>query len=320
MPLNPEDLGFQEPHIVIGKTSIADIFPIGHRCGIYLLEFSNGEFYCGQAKDVTRRYVQHCKTHRDISAIRFFEVDQHDLNEIEEHCIHSLESEGYLLRNIIFVSVVNGETNFNQIMSLQNQRIWLIDRDYVDLDGERYQDENLRRRYHNRYLRLMEQPKINFVLSILRTYAQNFIPAVRRAEYHFWACSCLPYFQIKDFKTYSRFNINQQEVFSVFYDVGKKQLQFAFQMAKSIVEEGGMWEQVKRKHQIHHLHKINFQYQPGGQDQLRFEIEGEDDIEKFLEDPTIRKSIRTFNLRLMRKGPCLNKMNHCLDLADHLVD
>lgn len=38
--------------------SVAPLFR-EERCGIYILEFSNGDRYVGQAKDVTRRFAQH---------------------------------------------------------------------------------------------------------------------------------------------------------------------------------------------------------------------------------------------------------------------
>jgi MOSC domain-containing protein YiiM len=58
--------GFSQLHHVQGRASIADLFPQGKRCGLYILYFLDGEIYAGQALDVTRRYVQHCKVHCDI--------------------------------------------------------------------------------------------------------------------------------------------------------------------------------------------------------------------------------------------------------------
>jgi hypothetical protein len=61
-----KELGFSRVSHVQGGASIADLFKPHERCGIYVLHFTNGEFYAGQAVDVTRRYVQHRETHKDI--------------------------------------------------------------------------------------------------------------------------------------------------------------------------------------------------------------------------------------------------------------
>jgi hypothetical protein len=52
-------MGFSPWKYVQGRTSIADSFKPRRRCGIYVLRFSNEEFYVGQAVDVTIRYAQH---------------------------------------------------------------------------------------------------------------------------------------------------------------------------------------------------------------------------------------------------------------------
>jgi hypothetical protein len=61
-----EVMGFSRWRPVYGRASIAYLFKPQKRCGIYVLGFSNSEFYVGQALDVTRRYAQHRKTYSDI--------------------------------------------------------------------------------------------------------------------------------------------------------------------------------------------------------------------------------------------------------------
>lgn len=39
--------------------SIAALVPERHRCGVYILEFANGERYVGQTLDVVHRYRSH---------------------------------------------------------------------------------------------------------------------------------------------------------------------------------------------------------------------------------------------------------------------
>ncbi len=82
---------FPQPHHVQGRASIADLFPPGKRCGLYILHFANGETYAGQALDVTRRYVQHRKVYRDIETISFRQVNKSRLNDEELTLIWELE-------------------------------------------------------------------------------------------------------------------------------------------------------------------------------------------------------------------------------------
>jgi len=74
---------FTQPRHIQGRASIADLFPPGKRCGLYILHFTNGEIYAGQALDVTRRYVQHRKVHSDIERISFTAI----VRDIDPHAI-----------------------------------------------------------------------------------------------------------------------------------------------------------------------------------------------------------------------------------------
>ena len=66
-----DSLGFLPTQNVQGRASVADLFKPQKRCGIYILHFANGEFYAGQAVDVTRRYAQHRSTYDDIVKLSF---------------------------------------------------------------------------------------------------------------------------------------------------------------------------------------------------------------------------------------------------------
>ena len=61
------ELGFPAPTDVRGRRSIADLLPKSRdRRGIYLLEFSDGTFYIGQALNVVRRFGQHRQRHDNM--------------------------------------------------------------------------------------------------------------------------------------------------------------------------------------------------------------------------------------------------------------
>jgi len=308
------DLGFTETFDVEGRASVADLFKPNKRCGIYVLHTSNGEHYAGQAIDVTRRYVQHCKNHSDIVKISFKRVPQKNLDQEEQKVIHTLEHEGLLLRNIAYASIPHGESDFDLVMPVKEQEKWLKN---LDIVGDKYKrrlvDESLRRKYRGRLSSFMKEEYANQVIYLLRSYVQLCIPAARRGEVAFWIISCLP-----QKNTYSRMNIYWQEVLTVF--VHKKELKFSLHFARynSPIDKFSdkSWDKFKKKYPSAKF--FDHQYPTGGHDQVNVEISAKE-FEKFIQDPKILSAIRLFNLRLMKKGTCVRKNNHCLDLADRLV-
>jgi len=73
---------------VKGRLSISDLFPKSKsRCGIYLLNFSDGTFYIGQAIDSVRRFSQHRKNYSNIEKFWFQPIDKNKLDETEQRLI-----------------------------------------------------------------------------------------------------------------------------------------------------------------------------------------------------------------------------------------
>jgi hypothetical protein len=287
------------------------LFPPGKRCGLYILHFANGEIYAGQALDVTRRYVQHRKVHADIERISFKRVAKHRLNDEERSLIWSLEQSGHRLRNITFTSIPKGESDFDLIMSVEEQDRWLRDLSYVDSGGSRVADPELRRKYSKKFESFTAMPRSSEVIDALRGYVQEGVPAFRRGEVSFWCVSCMPKRGV-----YARINIYWQEVLTV--SVAENELWLSVHMADSpfvpLSDEAiallferhptvGLWEH---------------QYEPGGPDQVAFTLPMSA-ARSFLSDPDVLPAIRLFNLRLMQKGACIYRRYHCMDLADELV-
>lgn len=307
-----KELGFSQSQHVQGRASIADLFKPKRRCGIYVLHFSNGELYAGQAIDVTRRYAQHRFKHKDIVKISFRQVPRIHLNNEERTVIWALERDGQVLRNITFASMPKGESDFDLVMAPKEQHRWLEELSYVDEGGDRLVDPALRLRYHERFQSLLDMPHANEALDVLKTYVRVGIPAIRRGEVSFWGCSCLPASSV-----YSRINVNWQEVLTVFKSDGS--LWFSFHLADSPLEgpfgdnPGLLFERHPTLEWEDHC------YAPGGSDQIRLLIRGAENAKTFITDQDILPAIRLFNLRLMQKGPCTYGRFHCMDLADLLV-
>lgn len=310
------ELDFEVTYFVQGRASVADLFKPEKRCGIYVLHFFDGVFYCGQAKDVTRRYVQHSKNHLDIEKISFKVIEENQLDVIEKRCIEQLEKKGFRLRNIALTSIPYGPSDFDTIMSLDEQAKWLADPNYSDFNGTRVINPELRANYTKKYQKFEQLPYATQATEVLRQYARTCLPAVLRSEVSFWGCSCLP--RYSDNSLYSRVNLNWQEVFTIFDDAGT--LGFSWHLAKSPLEKVfGYPFDLKLRLRYPTIEIFNQLYRPGGQDQINLSLQGSKSALKFLSDPKILPAIRLFNMRLMKKGPCVYSRNHCLDLADKLV-
>ncbi len=310
--------GFSQPKHVHGRASIADLFPLGKRCGLYILQFSDGEIYAGQALDVTRRYVQHRKVHYDIEKISFKRVAQKNLNDEERTLIWMLEHQGHRLRNITFTSIPRGESDFDLIMSAEEQERWLKDTSYVDFNASRVIDPELRRKYRRKFQRFAAMPRSDEIMNILRRYVHAAIPVPLRSELSFWGCSCLPGYSQPNIIIYSRINLNWQEVFTALDYKGE--LEFSFHLALSPLEEafGESLSLLQEKFPL--LEVTNNFYEPGGQDQINLIVQGTDSAKTFMQQREIISAMRLFNLRLMKKGACIYSRYHCMDLADRLID
>lgn len=309
--------GFTQPYTVEGRSSIADLFKPNNRCGLYILYFANGDLYAGQAVDVTRRYVQHCKVHSDIQGLSFRKVAQRNLDQEEQALIPSLERAGHSLRNFTFTSVPKGESDFDLIMSLEEQERWISDLSYIDYGGSRVNDPVLRHKYTEKFRRFASMPSSNEVVEILRLYVRTGLPVIRRSELSFWCCSCLPGNSQGGIRIYTRINVYWQEVLTIYEN--ERELCLSLHLARSPIESAFGSSTGPLVEMYPTLRVTGHQYKPGGYDQLHLEIRGAGATLKLLKDPVFLQAIRLFNLRLMKKGACNFGRYHCLDLADLLT-
>lgn len=299
-----ERLQFGAPRFVWGRASIADLVPCNARCGVYVLHFSNGDLYAGQAVNVCRRYCQHRFVHPDIEHISFKPICQTDLSAHERNIIGELELCGLTLRNISLVTMPTGDCDFDLVMPPAQQQGWLDDPDYVDLSGSRFQDDEHRRRYARRFQKYMTMKDSTDALDVLREYVRAGIPRISEGEMSMWSVSCLPGgHRAPKMTIYSRLNVGLQEVCTV----GRQgRMFYTFHMARSPLCEvfgkalGGL-----RRRYIG-LTIEDHRYPSGGTDQIMLLAETKRCALSLVKDRDVVRAIRIFNLGLMRKGMRLN--------------
>lgn len=311
-------LGFKKPHTVSGRHSVADLFKPGERCGVYILGFENGQFYVGLATDFVRRYAQHSKVHLDIQTVFFKKTRREHLVQEERRIAQILQNQGFGLRNILLVSIVEGETDFDLLLPIEEQSRFLDDLSFNSFEGEKFKIEEQRIRYSKSFDRLKRLSYFSSFIEAGALYVETGIPIPLKSEYSFWCVSCpsTGYTQI------SRFNIYWQEVCTFLF--GPAGFEVTFHLAKSPLEAAfgskfkGLFNQVSSLEFMLDYTGKPHTYEPGGQDQISFTIT-DYDFEKFIKIEAVRRAIRTFNLRLMRKGATIFNRYHSFDLSDAIL-
>lgn len=306
--------GFCQFLSVAGRHSIADVFPQNKRCGIYILRFSDGMYYIGQAVDVARRFTQHQKNHSDIEAIAFKQIPKSHLNEEESYFIGKMEPH-CRLRNISLASLPHIlESELDDLLPPEQQAIWLQSNDSIHGAFSRVEDPALRDRTARRCQRLLSDNAFNsLALPVMQEYVRTCIPEPYLTELTFWGCSCLPPYRNKNLIIYSRVNLRFQEVFTAGFDKQGKFPFFNWHVCKSLIF-GPPLERLCR--QVRTLYTSDHIYQTGGSDQIDIGVDSKEDALALLKNESFLLAAKTFNLRCMRKGAQPYANTHCPSLAD----
>lgn len=312
-----KELGFPPAHYVENRYSVVDLFPASRRCGVYVLQFSGNEAYAGQAVEVTKRFLQHRKVFTDIRGISFKSVARKELNQLEKEAIQALEHNGAKIRNIALTSFPPVESDFDELMSHATQDKWLTELTYSDSEGLRAVNSGLREKYTRKFERFLKKPGANEACDFLKLYVQSSIPAFVRSEISYWALSCLPSYSEPATVVWNRVNINWQEVLTVFDNDGK--LFVSVHCAATPLQNSFGQGFCDLTNQYPTVQITEHRYEPGGQDQINLVVESLIEAKKLIQDARVLKAVRSFNLKLMRKGGCAYGRYHCLDLADKLI-
>ena len=201
------------------------------------------------------------------------------------------------LRNITFVSVVQGESDLDLLLTEEEQKRFISGLSTKD-SSSRVSDTDLRRRYQAKFLRLQKQDVYLDFLDVVKIYARQCLPSPKKTELSFWSVSCLPSGS-QEPKILSRVNLNMQEVLTAFCDISG--LAFTFHVARSPLEQafGAIWRETL---EASGAKVLEHRYAPGGQDQIAVCCDKRQAL-RLLEVPAFLNSARCLNLRLMRKGP-----------------
>lgn len=97
--------------------SLASLAPdLLDRCGIYILEFDNGDAYVGQTVTILGRFASHRRTWNDIVAIRFAPCHVDLLDELEVAVVQQ-EQQQRDLRNLLLTRRPAGSSQLEVVVS-----------------------------------------------------------------------------------------------------------------------------------------------------------------------------------------------------------
>ena len=287
--------------------------------GIYILEFSNNEYYIGQSKKIQVRIKQHFKKYDDIVTV-YFKPTIEDLLLLEENTtIAIFETQKLRIRNLKQVEFLNV---FDEIQ----QEKWVSNLTYNTSIGSKFNNDDVRNKLKDRYLKLREKLYFKDMISLLRKYIKSAIPNYLASEYNYWNITCLPNY-LKKINCIIRININSVPVLSVFEEFDNT-LTFMLYVSKV-----PFLKYLKQSNDSFRLFletipslKIDlrnaFEKKTEG-DEITFLI-NQEDFQNALENELLISSIRLFNLRMMNKTGTEEKyrraVSHCLDLSDKILE
>ena len=298
---------------VRSRPTVADLFKPEERCGIYVLRFTNGHYYVGQAVDVTRRYVQHLKIWDDIQELSFSCVPQDDLDRIEQKLVERFEAQQVRLRNVNLTSIPKGDADLDLVVPRAEQDEWLARNDAYELQGQSLDEPVLREKQEHKFARLLRHPRFDdAVRNFLSEYLSRCIPQPHRTERSFWSLTCLT----RAFSTGSgtalcRLNVFWADALSIWFDRDLDDLKYSFRATKSLLPKG-----VKATFKVRSLTTYRIAGDArGGPDQIYVEVDGVRDASELLRNGRFLTAVKTFNLRQMQMGATSYARYHCLALA-----
>lgn len=300
--------------IVESRLSIADLFKQESRCGIYVLRFKDGQYYVGQATDVTRRYAQHLKNHNDVQEIAFRILPKEKLNQIEQVTIKVLESAGAKLRNIFFTSYPVGESDLDLVVPKTEQEDFLHSFEPYKLQPQILNLPEIRLKNAIKFRKLLNHTAFELsVLPVLNLYINKCLLKPEWTEMTFWSLTCMTKaFLDSDLIALCRINLYRCEVLTIWINF-YGEIFYTFHLTRSLLPKP-----VIRSLRLKTLTCSDQIYERAGLDQVQVEVAGVSEALKLLDNDRVILAIRSFNLRQMQKGPTIYSRYHCLDLTKYI--
>ena len=162
-------------------------------CGIYVLEFSDGEEYVGQTQHLLSRFSTHRRRWpNEIVGIRFCEVEASRLDEAERDVVATRVRDGARLRNIDLIGLPLRSPELDHFVDPVEVQDWLSGDEAASNIGDRGAIARQRRRTRSRFQELSTRPDYATIRDLLADYLERCIPYPHRTERKIWVVTSLP--------------------------------------------------------------------------------------------------------------------------------
>lgn len=162
-------------------------------CGIYVLEFANGEKYVGQTRHLLQRFSEHRRRWPgEIVAVEFSRVPRKDLDAAERDTVALHERDGAKLRNIALIGLPVRSTVLDSYVDPVDIEDWLDG----DIRASNIGDRGLTRLQQGpaseRFKNLSSRTDYEMIRLSLACYIDTCIPYPHRTERRIWVVTCMP--------------------------------------------------------------------------------------------------------------------------------
>lgn len=287
-------------------------------CGLYLLEFQDGQFYIGISVDVRARLRQHRVNHDDIATfrVRVLDTSSIELRRVERSLVHSAETAGFVLRNREHAAVIVGASSLDAIITPAEQVSWFEDPTLVNrADGSlsvEYAESQLAA-HAGSYKRLQVHPRYAEVVRALGAYLDACVPFPARSEGTFWTVSCFP----GSSKTLLlRVSMGMLETFYIWENGKTGDLEVRIFVDGSHLPRPRALSRLKLWHKLSKSTELGPQgHKSGGAFERTVFVRDVEFLEDALNIPGVARSAASHALSVMRKRQSGYKPSHCPQLA-----
>ena len=154
-------------------------------CGIYILEFENGDEYVGQTRNIIARYAAHRRHHGDVVALQFAPCRPDQLDTLERQSVH-IEEQHHNLRNLSLTNLPGGADDVVVTVAEGRSMILPWDRERRETVLDEPANSKLAR-----FWTLSEHERWTDILAILGTFVHETIPDPVETE-KLWCLTALP--------------------------------------------------------------------------------------------------------------------------------
>jgi len=302
--------------VIAPGTSLSIHFRPGEpRCGIYILEFADGQRYVGQSRDVVRRFADHSRHHPDIVAIQFRTVEQSDLDAAERQIVQNQRDAGHQLRNIDLVSRSWGDSVLDAVVDQEAQAGWAEGEPQTHPDDQRMLIAKRRRNTLAKYQALQEVPAFDDAFDDVCTYVGRVIPWPSATDGRFWTVSAMPGTnRTRDSQRLVTVNCGRVETFVIIEDRVTHEAGWFLNIEHGLVSPQDLPQDLRDTLVVGE----NGYRTTGTVDQIDSGMAGS--LAAWLnETPGLEIAARQLALNLMRKGPSWYARSHCDDLVDDVL-